>query len=79
VDEFDLEVRRHVLSEEHLARWLEPNGWEAGATLGATQLNDLARVWWSTRLERDWRPRTVEESQDLLRSVGLVGEFWTLR
>ena len=66
-------------SEEHLERWLATNGWEPGASLPATKLNELARVWWWTRLDPGWRPRTVEESQALLDSVELTGEFWSLR
>jgi hypothetical protein len=65
-------------SEEHLARWLDANGWAAGASMSAATLNELARRWWWTRLEPDWRPRTAAESQAILDEVGLVGEFWRL-
>nr|MBA2641956.1 hypothetical protein [Actinomycetota bacterium] len=53
-------------SEEHLTRWLDANGWEAGETLTATKTNELARTWWWTRLDPGWRPRTPEESQAIL-------------
>ena len=66
-------------SEEHLARWLEASGWEPGATLTAPKLNELARAWWWTRLDPGWRPRTPDESQAILDSLGLTGEFWSLR
>jgi len=65
-------------SEEHLARWLHANGWEPGASMSATTLNKLARRWWRTRLEQDWRPRTAAESQAILDELGLTGEFWRL-
>ena len=65
-------------SEEHLAHWLDVNGWEAGASMSATTLNQLARRWWRTRLEPDWRPRTADESQTILEELGLTGEFWRL-
>ena len=65
-------------SEEHLARWLDSNRWQPGATLPAVQLNALARRWWRTRLDPDWRPRTVAESQAILDELGLTGEFWQL-
>lgn len=65
-------------SEEHLARWLAANGWEAGASLSATTLHELARRWWWTRLEPDWRPRTPAESQAILDELGLTGDFWRL-
>jgi hypothetical protein len=66
-------------SEEHLERWLTANGWEPGASLTAPKLNELARLWWWARLDPGWRLRTAKESQALLDSVGLTGEFWQLR
>ena len=65
-------------SEEHLERWLEANGWQPGATLSATKLNELARRWWWTRLDPDWRPRPAAESQAILDELGLTGPFWQL-
>ena len=65
-------------SEEHLERWLEATGREPGATLTAPRLNELARRWWWTRLDHDWRPRRVDESQAILDELGLTGEFWRL-
>ena len=66
-------------SEEHLERWLAGSGWEPGASLTAVKLNELARRWWSTRLDADWRPRPPRESQAILDDLGLTGEFWQLR
>jgi len=65
-------------SEEHLLRWLETNGRERGETLTVAKLNELARNWYWTRLEPDWRPRPPEESQAILDELGLTGEFWRL-
>ena len=65
-------------SEEHLARWLEANGWEPGATLSASTLNQLARSWWWTRLDPGWPPRSTAESQAILDDLGLAGDFWRL-
>jgi hypothetical protein len=66
-------------SEEHLERWLAARGWERGASMTAATLHELARRWWWTRLEPDWRPRSADESQAILDELGLVGEFWRLR
>jgi hypothetical protein len=66
-------------SEEHLARWLDANRWEPGATLTAPEMNELARAWWWSRLDPGWRPRAVSESQAILEGLGLVGEFWALK
>jgi hypothetical protein len=66
-------------SEEHLERWLAANDWEPGANVPAPQMNELARVWWWSRLDPGWTPRSVEASQALLDEVGLAGDFWALR
>ena len=43
--------------------------------MSAATLNELARRWWWTRIEPDWRPRTAAESQAILDEVGLTGDF----
>ena len=65
-------------SEEHLERWLKASGLQPGASLTAATLNELARRWWWTRLDPDWRPRTALESQAILEELGLTGDFWQL-
>lgn len=69
---------RLLRSEEHLEHWLGVNGWEPGASLSATTLNKLARTWWWSRLDADWRPRSPAESQPFLDELGLTGPFWQL-
>ena len=69
----------YLRSEEHLNRWLGSSRWEPGATLSSPKMNELAREWWGTRLDPGWRPRTLEQSQAILETVGLTGEFWSLR
>ena len=66
-------------SEEHLRRWLDANGWEAGAAVSSAHMNELARAWWWSRLDPGWRPRSADESQGILDSVGLTDDFWSLR
>ena len=63
-------------SDEHIAAWL--GGREPGATIPAQQLCDLAHAWWDTRLQPDWRPRTLDENQAILNGLGLTGSFWRL-
>ena len=65
-------------SEEHLARWLAETDRQPGASMSAATLNELARRWWWTRVEPDWRPRTPAESQLILDEVDLTGDFWRL-
>jgi hypothetical protein len=68
----------YLRSEEHLSRWLQNNGWEPGATLTASKMNEVSREWWGTRLDADWHPRASEDSQAILAGLGLTGEFWQL-
>jgi hypothetical protein len=65
-------------SEEHIRRWLEAGGYQPGATLTGAKLSELAHAWWGNRLAPDWRPRTREESQSILDSLGLTGGYWRL-
>ena len=41
-------------------------------------LDRLAQRWYGDRLSPRWRPRSLAESQAILSSVGLTGEFWRL-
>ena len=63
-------------SEEHVARWL--GGREPGATIPVATLNDLAQAWWSDRIAPDWQPRTRDQSQAILDTLGLTDPFWHL-
>ena len=65
-------------SEEHVARWLETNRYEAGATLSTEGICDLAQAWWGDRLDPNWQPHTLEQNQAILDGLGLTGEFWRL-
>lgn len=63
-------------SEAHVTTWLA--GRSPGRTIRISKLAELANAWWSTRLSPDWRPRTRDESQAILDSLGLTGPFWSL-
>jgi hypothetical protein len=63
-------------SEGHVRTWLEMRGYEDGQVIGVGQLSDLAHAFYGNRLAPDWRPRTLEETQAILDSVGLTGPFW---
>jgi hypothetical protein len=69
---------RFLRSEEHLERWLAANGWKPGASMSSSTLHELARRWWGTRLDPDWRPRSPADSQAILDDLGLTGAFWLL-
>ena len=63
-------------SEEHVARWIGDR--RPGATLSVTKLSELASAWWEDRLSPEWKPHTRQQNEAILRSLGLVGEFWKL-
>ena len=65
-------------SEEHLIEWLQVTGNERGAVLSLSQTFSLAKVWYLDPRDPDWRPRTRDESQAVLASVGLTSDFWEL-
>jgi len=66
-------------SEEHLDRWLDRRGDERGAVLSLMETWLLSKAWYPDRRLPAWVPRTSQQSQAVLRSVGLTSDFWTLR
>jgi hypothetical protein len=65
-------------SEEHLAAWLAQRDLQPGGKLTMEQQWRLAQVWYSTRLDPEWRRRTPDEAQAIFTELGMTGEFWTL-
>jgi hypothetical protein len=63
-------------SEEHAARWVDMRGYEGGETIRVRQVCDLAQAFYDNRLDPGWRPRTLDETQATLDSVGLTDPFW---
>jgi hypothetical protein len=49
-----------------------------GGVMTVAQLHELAQRWYGDRLDPEWRPRTISQSQAILDSVGLTGPFWRL-
>jgi hypothetical protein len=39
----------------------------------------LARLWYSDRMDPDWRRLTPEEATKAFASIGLTGDFWDLK
>jgi hypothetical protein len=65
-------------SEGHRDEWLGARSLDHGVTLSVEQQWALARVWYSNRMEPDWRRRTPEEAERVFGDLGLTGEFWRL-
>ena len=50
-----------------------------GAVAPLDQVWRLARAWYAGRHDETWSPRTPAEAEQVFASVGLEGEFWSLR
>jgi hypothetical protein len=65
--------------EEHIERWREQWNQPRGATLAVDQARKLGEVWYGKKMEPDWQRFTIDEAEAALASLGLNGEFWSLR
>ena len=65
--------------EEHVDRWCAMRELTRGATITPEQTWRLAEGWYKNKVKSDWRRHTLEETEELLGSIGLTGAFWNLR
>ena len=65
--------------EGHVDRWCVARDLARGAVITPEQAWRLAQGWYKDKLEPDWRRHTVDETEALLRSIGLTGPFWNVR
>lgn len=65
-------------SEEHIERWCGSKGVQRGATLTPQQTWELARVFYSRKLDPDWQRAPVGEIEATFARIGLTGDFWSL-
>jgi hypothetical protein len=65
-------------SEDHALRWTRANGHEIGALVPLAQVWRLATAWYADPRRGDWCPRSRDEAQAVIASVGLTGAFWEL-
>jgi hypothetical protein len=67
-------------SEEHVNRWCAAWRQPLGALLTPEQAWRLAYAWYSPdRRDPAWRRFTLDETEALLRQLGLTDPFWNLR
>jgi hypothetical protein len=59
-------------------RWLERTNKSRGAVVDLETVWRLAKAWYADPRLAGWWPRTRDESQSVIGSVGLTGEFWEL-
>ena len=65
-------------SEDHLDSWLAKGPHPRGERMTLDQQWELAKRWFAGRHEPEWKKRSPEEAEDVLRGVGLTGDFWDL-
>jgi hypothetical protein len=65
-------------SEEHVLNWTRANSHAVGAIVELSRVWRLAKAWYADPRSAGWRPRTRDESQAVIASVGLTGAFWEL-
>ena len=63
-------------SEERVREWCTSTGYPLRPVVRMDQLWDLARTWYSTRLQADSRRPQPSEMREIFGRLGLVGDFW---
>jgi hypothetical protein len=63
-------------SEERVREWCSSTGHPLRPLVKMDQLWELAREWYSTRLQPDSRRPQPGEMRQILGRLGLVGDFW---
>jgi hypothetical protein len=63
-------------SEERVREWCTANAYPLRPLVRMDQLWELARDWYSTRLQPDSRRPAPPEMRRIFERIGLVGDFW---
>jgi hypothetical protein len=66
-------------SEEALSQWLVTQKSPRGTVLSIPQLWELSQRWYQDRMSPEYRGRTIEQAQKILKELGLTSEFWQAR
>ncbi len=63
-------------SEEHVRKWCSAAGYPLRPVVRMEQLWELARAWYSTRLQPESRRPEPAEMRQIFGRLGLVEDFW---
>jgi hypothetical protein len=66
-------------SEAHVAGWCRTWHLPRGAVLTLDQGWRLAKAWYGDRLAPNWKPKSTEQAEILLKSLGLHSKFWRMK
>jgi hypothetical protein len=64
--------------DDSIEAWCRRHGIPPGETIPVQTAWDLAKAWYSDRLDADWRRRTVPEAEAVFARLGLTSPFWSL-
>lgn len=70
--------QRLFCNDSCVTAWLGRTGNQRGYAMDLTTLWDLARDWYTGRLDHGYQRREPAQAKDYFRSVGLDGPFWGL-
>jgi Alkylmercury lyase len=65
-------------SVEDVFCWGEAHGHPVGELVPMRQVAHLARLWYRTHANTDWRKWSVGQAQDIFQTAGLTSDFWQL-
>ncbi len=63
-------------SEADMDAWKRTRNVTTGEMLSSEQIWKLSQVWYGNRLDRDFHGRTLEDAQQIFRSLDLKSPFW---
>ena len=65
-------------SAKDAAHWCEIHGHCYGEAVPIHKVAHLARLWYGTYANNDWRKWTVSQAQEIFLAAGLTSSFWHL-
>jgi hypothetical protein len=65
-------------SRDDVKAWTSRHALPSGEVIPLPQVAALARKWYGSHADPDWRKWTIAEAQEIFASVGLLSEFWSL-
>jgi hypothetical protein len=65
-------------SAEEIREWCNRHGLPRGQVVPLHQVARLARAWYGSHADQNWRKWTVAEAQAIFHNAGLVSDFWNL-
>jgi len=65
-------------TQADIERWCIRHGVPMGEPVRLTQVARLAKAWYGSHADPQWRKWSVAEAQEIFARVGLTSEFWEL-